>query len=40
MWQEGRKEAAPHHWTDLLLFWSLGNIGSWQKLKAALTPAG
>lgn len=35
----GRKEAAPHCWSYLLLFCSLGNIGSWQKLKAALTPA-
>lgn len=24
----GRREAAPDHWNYLLLFWSLGNIGS------------
>lgn len=35
----GVKEVAPHHWNDLLLFWSLGGTGSWEKLKAALNPA-
>lgn len=33
------KEAAPHHWNDLLLFGSPGGTGIWEKLKAALNPA-
>lgn len=35
----GVKEAAPHHWNDLLLFCSPGVTASWEKLKAALNPA-